>query len=179
MNIVDHCVKATKEITRTADTTAYTSGDIINDVSATAIPKLSFGRSYASKQIEIYGANVFTSAIADATKISNLMAYMLNSSDILDGQVTPVSVKADNTPFCPSYTELTTKTAGQSVLFSTDNSNSAFSNGGIVGRSANEISRIVTLDSNGDLYFAPIVITAFTPASGQKFYFTFLARVIS
>jgi len=40
----------TVEITRPADTTAYTSGDLINNASAISLPKISFGSDYANKK---------------------------------------------------------------------------------------------------------------------------------
>jgi len=77
------------------------------------------------------------------------------------------TVVADNAAFAATYAEQKNM-AGMPIDINAE-INQVTS--GISGFAATEISRIVTLDANGDLYLAPTVLVASStaPASGQKF----------
>ena len=152
----------TIELARPANTDAYTAGDILNANGATALPKLSFGASMANKTIEITGVSAITDYQTDLTKMSDFRLYFYNAS---------TTIYADNAAFAQTYADHIAKRCGQPVEVNTNFDQLA--TGGLATRLATEICRKVTLDANGDLYIAPIVVAAFTPASGQKFTFAF------
>jgi len=145
--------QAIVSITRPANTTAYSIGDIINNNGASSMPHfdLSSISGIANKIVEVNEVQILSNS-------QNLtMPMWLFESDTI-GSIT----LTDNSPFVPTVTDLD-------------------GNGGLLGQfsialgalgvmaSLNNLTNKTKLDSNSFLYFVLGTNTVFTPTSGEVF----------
>lgn len=148
------------EITRPANTTAYTINDIVNG-SSDYLPTLDFGITNAGRKIQINSATLLSNNGGASTKL-NAVVHLFNAST-LTGQS-----HVDNTAFNPTYAEL--KAKGATFLDGVYNTINYGSNAYQVFQT--EVQRNATLDATGKLYPAIIATNTYTPASGEKITLT-------
>lgn len=152
--------RASAEVTRPADTTAYTAGDVVSN-STTATTPISL-----SSAARVAGGNGYIVRAALTTNKKSITprfrVHLFNAAP---------TVAADNAAYSELYAD-----AGKRLGFidlpamttATDSTNSDMS------RAFNDSARlpIVAAASSADLYAVLETLDAFTPASGQKFTLT-------
>jgi len=107
-------------------------------------------------------------------KNESIYGYLLNNNpELLEDDFFNASttIVADNAVYAPTYADYKAKRTGGAVQVS-DNYD-MLGAGGLPQRMATELIRKMQLNAAGDLYFAPVLRSAITPASGQKFTFIF------
>jgi hypothetical protein len=145
-------------ITRAANTTPYSAGQIINGNALTDLIDLDFSAiAQANDKIQISSISILDEFGTAAVKLSATVHFF--NSDILAGQNL-----ADAQAFAPSYAEIKAKRKATCEDISTiiTFGTAAY----IVTQS--EISRLCELDASAKIYAAIIVNNAYTPGSGKK-----------
>lgn len=157
------------KITRPANTTAYTTGDIVNNNGITTLPEFDFSvyGSVASKQIIIKSINITSNRTTGAPRINPFM-YFFNANTITGQDLT------DNIAFNPSYAEMIAKrevTETNNPTLVDDGSNCYF-------LMKNNLYDIANLNASSKLYLAMIVSANYTPVSSEKFYVTINGTIL-
>lgn len=159
----------TTEIIRPANTTAYTTSDIINnDASPNVLPMLDFGIANAGKTVEIKGYK-FARNYAINTWAYDFYFY---NSNVIVGQNL-----ADNQAFNPSFAEQKAKLQNMLSWTSQDGEHWNGTASGVVTHYP-VVSSFVTLDANGQIFLAVIVNGGFTPVSASIQDFTFFGVIL-
>jgi len=165
INHIDTRFTSTIEITRPADTTAYTKGDIINGNGLTAMGIFDLSSTpYANfRNVKIDTITVASSGVCDVNVIlypvATLGAQTFSDNDVFNPAYADF-IKVHS--FC-SIATLTTMSVTTPNIYETQ----TLSNG----------YQIYT-DNNSYLYLTLIVRTAFTPISAQKFSITIKGQLI-
>lgn len=150
------------EITRPANTTAYTAGALINAATnSTTLPALDFTAcgATAGQKIQIHSISVTSSYGGATTKL--LPWVSLYNANAITGQNL-----GDAQAFNPTYAEVVAKRAKS---FRDDEFTVASISTNAYLMAINEIARELTLDASKKLYVALKAMNAYTPASGEKF----------
>lgn len=152
------------EITRPANTTAYTVGQIINSNAATTLPALDLSAliGAVARNVQLNRISITSSNGAAATKLSAIAAiFKVNNpavggtlADAQTASATYATVKANlQTVFEAISTSLGFGTASYNIF-------------------QGEVQRLATTDATGKLYLMLIANNAYTPASGETLYVT-------
>jgi hypothetical protein len=157
------------EITRPANTTGYTKGDIVNNNGSIVLPEFNF-TSYgdvANRQIIIKTISVTSNRTTGAPRIDPYM-YFFHSNTFIGQDLT------DNMVFDLSYSEMTAKKeAIETNNFTLINDGS---NCYLIYK--NNLYNLCTLDSNKKLYLALVPSANYTPVSAEKFYVTIKGTIL-
>jgi hypothetical protein len=147
-----------QEITRTADTTAYTAGDLVGAASAPVTFK--FTGLKPGKIINILSARLYDSADVATKLAADLVLFR--------GDIT-IAV-ADNAAF--TLSDADSQKVCAIVPFATTDGHGIDTTSGAGGNSVSQVSSLNVLadtDQNGKLYGVLLARNAYVPVSDEKF----------
>lgn len=152
--------KAMKSITRPADVTAYTIGDLINAAGATGLIAIDFGTEMKNQVIEINFAAIMSS---NGTVVTKLDAGLYFFNNVTVKGVADAVQKDDNAPFIPTSAEVIAKKEAPIESLS------IVGQIGTTNYTVFTSERILTikLDENGKTYVAIVANNAYVPANAE------------
>ena len=163
--------KAVQTLTRPANTTQYTIGDLINGDSATKLVEFDFGVDNANAVIEINTLTLISDNGAASVKLDPALWFFNTSTILSAGAVSQVN---DNSPFIPSIAQIGSKIEGMAETLG---------DVGLIGTTAYAASNserqiIIKLDSNGKTWVAITANNTYTPASAEALRLTFKGYIL-
>jgi hypothetical protein len=161
----------TTEITRPANTTIYHTNDLIAANAATTLVECAFGAWYANRVVKIKTMRVASSNGAAATKLQ-LFAHFFNVSTVDNGGSAVVN---DHDTWSCTYAAFSAAFQCAVEAFGTTLDISTVID---LYSSASNIDRCFQLDANGKVWFAPVTINTYTPASAEKLLFIIEGEIL-
>lgn len=161
----------TVAITRPANTTQYHANDLIADTSASTLVEVAMGSAYANRVVKLKTMRVVSSNGAAATKLQ-LFTHFFSSSTVDNGGT---AVVADHATWSTTYAAFVAAFQCAVEAFGTTLDVSTVFD---LYSSTSNLDRFFGLDASGKVWFAPVAINTYTPASGEVFTFIIEGEIV-